>query len=299
MATHDYVLANQSGSSFRSDLNNALAAIVSSNSSATEPATPYAYQYWIDTSATPELIKQRNSTNDGWITLGEVNGQTLVSDGTVAKPGISFASDINTGIYRPAADQVAIGLGGAEIARFKSTAFLVGTTDVSPGFGNTSTGASMSAARIGASRDDNSSGYFNRNGTNGNAVTLRKDGAVVGSISVTASATAYNTSSDYRLKENVVPLTGSIDRVKALKPYRFNFIVEPDVTVDGFLAHEAQSIVPECVEGEKDAIDEDGNPEYQGIDQSKLVPLLTGALQEALTRIEELETKVAALEAAN
>ena len=114
MATHDYVLANQSGSSFRSDLNNALAAIVSSNSSATEPATPYAYQYWIDSSATPELIKQRNSTNDGWITLGEVNGQTLVSDGTNAKPGISFASDINTGLKRDAADQISLITAGTQ-----------------------------------------------------------------------------------------------------------------------------------------------------------------------------------------
>ena len=114
MSTHDYVLANQSGSSFRSDLNNALAAIVSSNSSATEPATPYAYQYWIDTSATPELIKQRNSTNDGWITLGEINGQTLASDGTVAKPGIAFASDINTGLRRSAADTLQVVTAGAD-----------------------------------------------------------------------------------------------------------------------------------------------------------------------------------------
>ena len=114
MATHDYILSNQSGSSFRSDLNNALAAIVSSNSSATEPATTYAYQYWIDTSATPELVKQRNSTNDGWITLGEVNGQTLVSDGTEAKPGIAFASDINTGLKRDAADQISLITAGTQ-----------------------------------------------------------------------------------------------------------------------------------------------------------------------------------------
>ena len=100
MATHDYILANQSGSSFRSDLNNALAAIVSQNSSATEPATTYAYQYWIDTSATPALIKQRNSSNDAWVTLAEVDGQTLIADGSSAKPGIAFASDINTGIRR-------------------------------------------------------------------------------------------------------------------------------------------------------------------------------------------------------
>ena len=114
MATHDYVLANQSGSSFRSDLNNALAAIVSQNSSATEPATTFAYQYWIDTSANPDLIKQRNAANDDWITLGEVDGQLLVADGTNAKPGIAFAADVNTGLERDAADRISLVTGGEQ-----------------------------------------------------------------------------------------------------------------------------------------------------------------------------------------
>jgi hypothetical protein len=118
----------------------------------------------------------------------------------------------------------------------------------------------------------------------------------VGSISTNGSATAFNTSSDYRLKENLVPLTGAIDRLQQIPVHRFNFIADPDTTVDGFIAHEAQAIVPECVTGEKDAVDEEGNPIYQGIDQSKLVPLLTAALQEAIGRIETLEAKVAALE---
>lgn len=109
--------------------------------------------------------------------------------------------------------------------------------------------------------------------------------------SITRSGTtgvAYNTSSDYRLKENVVSLDSAIDRVKALSPCRFNFIGEQR-TVDGFLAHEAQAVVPESVVGNKDAVDSEGNPVYQGIDQSKLVPLLTAALQEAIARIEVLE----------
>ena len=114
MTTHDYVLANQSGSSFRSDLNNALAAIVSQNSSASEPATKYAYQYWVDTSVTPALIKQRNAANDGWITLSEVGGQLLAADGTAAKPGIAFAADVNTGLKRNAADEVGLVTGGVE-----------------------------------------------------------------------------------------------------------------------------------------------------------------------------------------
>jgi len=118
----------------------------------------------------------------------------------------------------------------------------------------------------------------------------------VGSIGTSGTATAYYTSSDYRLKENVADMTGAINRVKALAPKRFTFIADDSTTVDGFLAHEAQSVVPESVTGVKDAVDADGNPVYQGIDQSKLVPLLTGALQEAIAKIETLETTVADLQ---
>jgi len=118
----------------------------------------------------------------------------------------------------------------------------------------------------------------------------------VGGISTAGSSTAYATSSDYRLKENVVPLTGAIDRINQLQVRRFNFIADPDKTVDGFIAHEAQAVVPECVTGTKDEVDADGKPVYQGIDQSKLVPLLTAALQEALAEIESLKARVTALE---
>ena len=123
-------------------------------------------------------------------------------------------------------------------------------------------------------------------------------GAPVGGISQNGTATAYNTSSDYRLKENINAVTDGIVRLQQLKPSRFNFIADPDKTVDGFIAHEAAAVVPECVTGTKDAVDDDDNPVYQGIDQSKLVPLLTAALQEAIARIETLEAAVAALQGA-
>jgi hypothetical protein len=127
---------------------------------------------------------------------------------------------------------------------------------------------------------------------------LRGDGTQRGRIrSNGATAVAYETTSDYRLKENVVTLSNGIDRLQQLKPYRFNFIDDgPDRVVDGFIAHEVQEVVHEAVGGTKDAVDADGNPVYQGIDQSKLVPLLTAALQEAIAKIETLEAKVAALE---
>jgi hypothetical protein len=184
------------------------------------------------------------------------------------------------------------------------------------------------------SRDSGTSSYTHIAFNNGNGTC--------GSITTSGTSTAYNTSSDYRLKENVVLLTGAIDRLQQIPVHRFNFIADPDKTVDGFLAHEAQEIVPECVTGTKDKTklvsavlatdgsllaqgitesewesekieDEEGNsrfpsdsqwvdeyevPVYQGIDQSKLVPLLTAALQEAIGRIETLEAEVSALKGA-
>jgi hypothetical protein len=120
--------------------------------------------------------------------------------------------------------------------------------------------------------------------------------AQVGKIVTNSSGTSFTSVSDYRLKENVIPLTSAIARINKLKPSQFNFITDPDKTVDGFIAHEAQAVVPECVTGAKDEVDDDGNPVYQGIDQSKLVPLLTAALQEALAEIESLKARVTALE---
>ena len=136
---------------------------------------------------------------------------------------------------------------------------------------------------------------FARRNSDGQVIIFRRDATTVGNISVTTSETSYNTSSDYRLKEDWQPMSGSIDRVKALNPVNFAWKVDGS-RVDGFLAHEAQEVVPEAVTGTKDAVDAEGNPEYQGIDQSKLVPLLTAALQEAVAKIESLEARVSALE---
>jgi len=131
---------------------------------------------------------------------------------------------------------------------------------------------------------------INRFYSHGTIVNIRQNNSNVGSISVTGVATSYNTSSDYRLKENVVEMTDALDRVSQLKPSRFNFIGHEEI-VDGFLAHEVSDIVPEAITGTKDEVDAEGNPVYQGIDQSKLVPLLVGAIQELQKRIEILENK--------
>ncbi len=114
-------------------------------------------------------------------------------------------------------------------------------------------------------------------------------GTVVGTINCGTASTSYNTSSDYRLKENVVEMTGATDRLKQLEPKRFNFIADADTTVDGFIAHEVQSVVPEAITGTHNEVDDEGNPVYQGIDQSKLVPLLVATIQELEARITALE----------
>jgi hypothetical protein len=124
----------------------------------------------------------------------------------------------------------------------------------------------------------------------------RDNGTTVGTITSTTGSTSYNTSSDYRLKENVSYEWDATTRLKQLKPARFNFISLPDTTVDGFLAHEAQEIVPECVTGTKDAVDADGVAVMQGIDQSKLVPLLVKAVQEQQALIESLTARITTLE---
>jgi len=237
--------------------------------------------------------------------LGAITGGS--NDGIAAKIAViadaagSATSLAGRLVFSTTADGAASPTERMRITR--TGAILLGCTSApNPGAASTSNGWAINGtgatAYVTAKRDDNPIGYFRRDGTDGELFVFYKGNATVGNISVTASATAYNTSSDYRLKENVVPLTGAIDRVSQLQVHRFNFIADPSKTVDGFLAHEAQAVVPECVTGTKDEVDEDGNPVYQGIDQSKLVPLLTAALQEALTRIEQLETKVAALESA-
>ena len=132
--------------------------------------------------------------------------------------------------------------------------------------------------------------------------------SIIGSISGNNS-TAYNTTSDYRLKENETAITDGITRLKQLKPYKFNWKSDSSTIVDGFFAHEVSSIVPESITGKKDAVavqadvnkgiaEAIGDPIYQNIDHSKLVPLLTAALQEEVAKREELEARVASLESA-
>ena len=205
------------------------------------------------------------------------------------------------------------GLNTAERMRIDSSGnLLVGGTSVESGF------SGIPVLSVGA----NSNGIITcrRNVTSGaTQVVFFNPNGIVGQILTDGSSTSYVTSSDYRLKEDWQPMVSNFDRVLALKPVNFAWKLDGK-RVDGFLAHELAEVVPEAVTGTKDAmrteeyevtpavLDDDGNvvteavmgtrsvPDYQGIDQSKLVPLLTAALQEALTKIESLETRIDALE---
>ena len=233
----------------------------------------------------------------------------------------SLANDstVRAGAYQ---DNFAIYTGAAERMRIDSSGnLLVGTTVVHGTNSKVSVKTDVDKSGIGitAYKSSNSNYYF---------MNFIANTTSVGDIYSNGSSTTYATSSDYRLKENTVSLTGASERVNQLLPKRFNFINDETGTlVDGFLAHEVQSVVPEAILGTHDGMkdeeyevtaaieatyDDDGNelteavdavmgtrsvPDYQGIDQSKLVPLLTAALQEALNKIDTMETRLAALEA--
>jgi hypothetical protein len=171
-------------------------------------------------------------------------------------------------------------------------------------YGVTTAGASLSptasssfyvaggtALTIGRGTNDGTAVQFNRSGTN------------CGTISVTTTATAYNTSSDYRLKEAIAPMTGALAKVALLKPVTYKWKVDGS-DGQGFIAHELAEIEAGCVTGEKDAVDADGNPQYQGIDTSFLVATLTAAIQELkalvdtqASTITTLTDRITALEA--
>ena len=130
--------------------------------------------------------------------------------------------------------------------------------------------------------------------TNGFTATIyhaafHSSGTAVGGISSTGATTAFNTTSDYRLKENVVPLSNALAQIELLQPKQYNFIIAPDKTHHGFLAHELAEIIPYAVTGEKDAVDDEGNIRPQQVDYSKLTGLLVGAVQELSARVKELE----------
>ena len=302
-------------------------------------------------------IAAPNSNTDRTFNLPDEAGTVLTSGGAIdvdaSAPADSIAIDssgnVGVGTSSPisASNQKSVSINATNYSRLDMMIGGTHTARLTTGSANTSFGTVTSTPLVFVTADTermriDSSGNVGI-GTTSIASDMRivtqslvngdhhhyfknTSGVGVGRITCTSSATSYVTSSDYRLKEDWQPMSGSIDRLKNLNPVNFAWKADGS-RVDGFLAHEAVEVVPEAVTGEKDAVEAIGNitdaegnvvqenvrepeeltegqvwtktedrPVYQGIDQAKLVPLLTAALQEAVAKIEALETRIAALE---
>jgi len=229
---------------------------------------------------------------------------TITGTATATKLIPTGTSVTGNGMYLPAADTVAFSTAGSERARFDSSGNLrVGTTAGIVGVEKTSINAGSSGGYGLCVSTSTTGGYSTlllRN-NDGNATNIQVYfvygvSTTVGSITTTSSATAYNTSSDYRLKENIAPMTGALATVSLLKPVTYKWKIDSS-NGQGFIAHELAEVVPDCVTGEKDAVDSDGNIKPQGIDTSFLIATLTAAIQEQQALITSLTDRIAALEA--
>ena len=246
-------------------------------------ATPETEMHIKSTSGECELRLTAASTSDARLRFGDVDDTDKGYIGYSRDTGIMTFSTNNAG--------------GADMQILAASAVKCNSRLIIDNDGNSSYklnaefgGNSESGSYMNDKDGANNATYFN----------FRRQGTEIGSITRngTNDAVAFNTSSDYRLKDGIVDKTDGIEKLKQLKPRKFYWKSNEDKTlVDGFIAHEVSSVVPEAISGEKDAVDENGDIEPQGIDQSKLVPLLTSALQEAITKIETLETEMTALKA--
>ena len=179
--------------------------------------------------------------------------------------------------------------GASERARFDSSGnLLINTTTMPAGY-----------SKLAFRCNGDGSTWQNLGATGGSAPTtlafLNSSGTRVGYIAQSGTGTAFTSTSDYRLKENVQSMVGALDKVAQLRPVTYKW-KSTGGDGQGFIAHELQAVVPDCVNGEKDAVDADGNPNYQGVDTSFLVATLTAALQEAHGLIKDLEARLIVLE---
>ncbi|AXH71389.1 hypothetical protein P119_gp40 [Pelagibacter phage HTVC119P] len=249
----------------------------------------------IDSSGNVGIGTTSPTTSGGYgnLTLnGSLGGQLAFHSGGTGKQFI-YSSSTDLNIYNSVAGNLIFHTNNAERMRIASDG-VVGIGTSSPNSNYKLSVVTDSGAIVGAFIETTStnSGHeasIIKRPNSGVLVQFLGSGQV-GSITTNGSTTTYGTSSDYRLKENIVEITDATARLKQLKPKRFNFIADANTTVDGFLAHEVSSVVPEAIHGTKDEVDTDGNPKYQNIDQSKLVPLLVKTIQELEARITALET---------
>ena len=205
--------------------------------------------------------------------------------------------------FNNTSDRITLTTGASERMRIDSSGtLLIGTTNTDPTFNRVNGLNLLAQGRI-YSRA-NGSWDIGRDVTSGIHMTFYTDNGSArvgaGNISSNGSTTAYNTSSDYRLKENVITISNALETITQLKPVKWTWkdgFGGTKTEGQGFIAHELQAIVPDCVNGEKDAVDAEGNPVYQGVDTSFLVATLTAAIQEQQTIINDLKARIETLEA--
>jgi len=236
------------------------------------------------------------------LTLPTTSGTVIVNsgaqtiefaDGSASTPSITNSGNTNTGIFFPAADTIAFAEGGAESMRIDSNSTVCINSTSPPSADNRFTITYSSATQSAASIKNTSTTFSGNLFTFYNAST-NQCGAIVQTGTTT---TAFTTSSDYRLKENIVPMTGALDKVLELNPVTYTW-KEDGSDGQGFIAHELQEIIPDCVIGQKNALDKENNPKYQQVDTSFLVATLTAAIQEQQTIINDLKARVETLEGA-
>jgi len=227
----------------------------------------------------------------GAFTTVSATGVTTVQAGTAAAPAITTSGDTNTGIFFPAADTIAFAEGGAEVMRIDSS----GVVRIN----NTSNATFSAQLNTQFTTGFQCGQYLKVTDTSASQSMFifgNSSSDAVGSIATSGSATSYNTSSDYRLKQDIAPITGALAKVATLKPVTYKWKVDGS-DGEGFIAHELAEVCPDAVTGEKDAVDANGNPIHQGIDVSFLVATLTAAIQEQQALITSLTARIAALEA--
>jgi len=233
------------------------------------------------TGGAPALSATGGDTNIGIALTPKGTGGVVFPAGAVGTPAITTTGDTNTGIFFPAADTIAFTEGGAEAMRIDSSGtWMLNTTDTDAFIGSSTSQTGFSfrpglGPRLSLINDF----YINRSNGDGAIFNFRRNGTTVGSVSVSSGATAYNTSSDYRLKQDIVPMTGALAKVAALKPVTYKWKADGS-DGEGFIAHELAEVCSHAVTGAKDAVDADGKPVHQGIDVSFLVATLTAAIQE-------------------
>jgi hypothetical protein len=202
----------------------------------------------------------------------------------------------DTGIgYVGAPNNLGFSAGGSDRMRILSGGnVLIGKTTA--GAGTVGFEFEGSGGALLLTRASNPTALFNRQGSSGTNILFRFQDSDCGTISVNTGSTAYNTSSDYRLKDEVTPMSGGLDKVSALKPVTWKWKSTGE-DGQGFIAHELAEVCPQAVHGTKDAVDDDGKPIYQGIDTSFLVATLTAAIQELKTIVDAQAAEIAELKA--